>query len=154
MGATTDQQTAAFLYAFVFGILFEAVYILISSLLIVFNTDKKFFFIPDIIISFLFVMINYIYAISMTEGRIRLFVLIAEAIGIICLHLLIGKQLRKAVMFISKIVKMMILKEKVIIFKLLSVFYGIIEIILPKTNLFKSKKSKKNVDLSCKDMVK
>ena len=154
MGATTSQQSEAFLYAFVFGFIFDLLYILISSLLTIFRTDKKYYFIPDIFFSFLYVMINYIYAISMTEGRIRLFVIIAEAVGFCSMHLLIGKHIRKALIFISDKVKKLILKEKVIIFKLLSAFYVIIETILPDRFLHKAKKTKKNVDLSCKDMVK
>lgn len=94
MELTTAQQTTAFLWAFVLGAGLELIYFMISSFRAAFPPTKMQMFIGDFIYSLLAFVINFIYATAMTEGKIRLYVVIAEIIVFLLLYLTLGRTIK------------------------------------------------------------
>lgn len=109
MQLTTIQQTTAFLWAFVMGAGIAVVYTVICSVRIVLPPSPIQLFISDFLFMTAVCIVNTLYAISLTEGRIRLYFVVSEIIGYIIIYALPGrlfiKLLVSAVRWITGIIK-------------------------------------------------
>ncbi len=94
MELTTQQQTGAFLWAFVLGAAAEIIYFVIAAFREAFPPGKIQMWIGDFLYIFAVFVGNFIYAVAMTEGKIRFYVLSAEMISFILLYFGIGRTIK------------------------------------------------------------
>ena len=94
MELTTQQQTAAFLLAFLLGIALNLLYLCFSVSGELLSFNKIHIFVSDIIFMILFFLINFLFAIAMTEGRLRLYVIIAELFSFLLLHFTLSRVIK------------------------------------------------------------
>lgn len=139
MELTTQQQTTAFLCAFLIGAALSLLYTMISISKELLSFNKIHVFVTDIIFMISVFLINFLYAIAMTEGRLRLYVIIAELSSFILLHFTLSKVIKCTMIIILK-------KINSIIWQFSSRFgKKISDIIISSSKLFKiNKKLKKN----------
>ncbi len=88
---TTQQQTIAFLWAFLLGAIIEILYTLICAVRVVSPPTRLQLFIGDVLFMLIAAMLNTLYAISQTEGKVRLYVIAAEIIAYVILYFSIGR---------------------------------------------------------------
>ena len=91
MELTTQQQTIAFLWAFLLGAIIEILYTLICAVRVVSPPTRLQLFIGDVLFMLIAAMLNTLYAISQTEGKVRLYVIAAEIIAYVILYFSIGR---------------------------------------------------------------
>ena len=102
MFLTDSQQTAAFLWAFVFGVLIAAAYTVMVSIRASFGVHLPGIVITDTLFSFLVCAANFIYAIAFTDSAVRLYVIIAELTGFLLLYFLAGRYLKRFTVFLVR----------------------------------------------------
>lgn len=91
MEITTQQQTYAFLWAFLLGAVIEVLYNVICAVRTVSPPTKLQLFIGDMIFMVTVSLLNTLYAISMTEGKIRLYTAAAEIAAYALLYFSVGR---------------------------------------------------------------
>ncbi len=104
MQLTTAQQTAAFLWAFVPGALIGLLYLLLNIIRIMSPPAAWQIFIGDILFMLAAGLINSVYAISQTEGKVRLYVIAAELISFSAVYFIGGKPVIRFVRYISSVI--------------------------------------------------
>lgn len=112
MQLTTAQQTAAFLWAFVPGALLGLLYLIISISRIISPPAVLQTVIGDVLFMLAAGLTNSVYAISQTEGKVRLYVLAAEFISFSAVYFLAGKPVRRFVSFLS--IRLRKIKQKLL----------------------------------------
>lgn len=95
MELTTQQQTTAFLWAFVLGAVIEIIYFVIASIRAAVPPDKAHIFVVDLLFMLFVSCLNILYAISQTEGKVRLYVIFAETLSFVILYFTIGRFLKQ-----------------------------------------------------------
>ena len=95
MELTTQQQTTAFLLAFLMGAVICAGYIIVSVLRKLSPPGKTALFISDTIWMLSAAVINFLFAVSQTDGKIRFYVLTAELGSFLVIWFTVGKLLLK-----------------------------------------------------------
>ncbi len=88
MELTTQQQTNAFLWAFAAGVVIALIYIAMELVRMIFSASRLHIFIGDMIFAFSAFLINFLYAVAMTEGKVRAYVIAAELISFILIYIL------------------------------------------------------------------
>ncbi len=91
MELTTEQQTTAFLWAFLLGAIIELLYTAICAVRVVSPPTKIQLFIGDVLFMVIVAILNSMYAISQTEGKVRLYVIAAELISYVVLYFSISR---------------------------------------------------------------
>ncbi len=112
MELTTQQQTAAFLWAFVLGLMIGLFYLLFS---LIFNSASETrigVFIRDTLFMFTVFVINFLYSVAMTEGKIRFYVVFSELLSFLLFYFTLGKTIYRIFLtfsnwFFSKAEKIM-----------------------------------------------
>ncbi len=94
MELTTAQQTTAFLWAFALGAFIEIMYFIISVIREMFPPGKLGLFFIDMIFMISVFIINFLYSASLTEGKIRSYVVAAEIISFVLLYFFIGRTIK------------------------------------------------------------
>ena len=95
MELTTQQQTTAFLWAFLLGAVIEVIYLIIASVRAAVPPDKTHIFIVDLLFMLSVSCLNMLYAISQTEGKVRLYVIFAETLSFVALYFTLGRFLKQ-----------------------------------------------------------
>lgn len=107
MELTTGQQTTAFLWAFLLGGIIEMLYTAICAVRVVSPPTKIQLFIGDVIFMIITAILNTLYAILQTEGKVRLYVIAAEIIAYAILYFSVSryviKVLSAAILFVRRI---------------------------------------------------
>lgn len=126
MELTTQQQTAAFLWAFLLGAVIEILYTLFAAIRTVSPPTKLQLFISDVIFMMTAAILNTLFAISQTEGKIRLYVIAAEIISYIILYFTVSRFLIKglsaAICFLLRIMDVIFGKIQNRCIKIISYF--------------------------------
>ena len=91
MQITNFQQTTAFLWAFVLGAGIAVIYTVIRSVRIVLPPTQLQLFAGDMLFMIFVCIVNTLYAISLTEGRIRLYFVFSELVGYILIYIFPGR---------------------------------------------------------------
>lgn len=105
MELTTIQQTTAFLWAFVLGAVIAAVYFIYSVIREVFMSGKVTVFFADMLFMIFVFVLNFLFAVGTTEGKVRLYVIMSEIIVFILLYLLIGRRIKNTAFRIIRRIK-------------------------------------------------
>ncbi len=93
MQLTTQQQTAAFLWAFLLGLGISVLYTAISIIRTLSTPSKIQLFISDTLFMIIVSLLNVIFSISQTEGKIRFYVIAAELISFIIWYISVHRPL-------------------------------------------------------------
>ncbi len=106
MELTPYEQTMAFLWSFVLGVAVAVVYIVFGVIRALSPPSKVQLFFSDILLMVIVAVMNFLFAVSMTNGIIRVFSLAAEigAFGVI--YATVGKLIVRC----SEIIKAVFLK--------------------------------------------
>ncbi len=91
MEPTLVQQTWIFLWSFVLGAALCVVYLVIALLRIVFPPGKWRLFTEDALFVFFCGVINFLFALSLTEGTVRYYSLLAQILAFTVLYLTLGR---------------------------------------------------------------
>ena len=101
MELSLSNQTSSFLWAFVLGAIVFAVYMVFSVLMILSRSRKGGIFVCDVLFVVTSFFLNYFFSLALTNGIIRLFVLMTEAVSFFLLYFTIGKTVER---LLSKII--------------------------------------------------
>lgn len=91
---TDSQQTTAFLWAFVSGIIIAVFYTFMISVRSSFDAPLYIVVITDFLFSFSVCIAEFIYAIAFTDSAVRLYVIAAQLVSFSVFYLLIGKYIK------------------------------------------------------------
>ncbi len=132
---TTQQQTTAFLLAFILGIALSLMYIVICVVRKLSPPGRKELFFGDIVWMIFVSLVNFLFAVSQTDGRIRFYSAAAEIMAFILLWLTAGRLLLKG----TDAVKSFIWKLKTKMRKLISALLGKIVVFRERKKIFEKK---------------
>ena len=96
MQQTLAEQTGIFLWAFVMGAGLGGVYIVLSVMRILSPPGDKQLLVTDILFVIVGALVNFLFALSQTYGRIRGYVIAAELLSFLVLYYTVGKLLCKS----------------------------------------------------------
>ncbi len=154
MEITLKQQTIAFLWSFVLGIILVLVYIIVAVIRTLSPPNKIQMFIGDVLFMVFAAIINFLFATAFTEGNVRFYTIFAELLAFFTIYLTVGKIIKK-VIFVIYVRTEMIIKK--IMLPLRAFIGGIFSSIIKKCSfmLKKVKKSKKvrHFPLHCRHKV-
>ncbi len=111
---TTAQQTAAFLWAFIPGALLGLLYVIIRSFRIISPPGALQLFLGDVLFMLTAGIVNSLYAVSQTEGKVRLYVLAAQGISFFVVYFFVGRPLFSFIRFIH--VRVSSHKQRIMLF--------------------------------------
>lgn len=100
MELTTEQQTVAFLWAFLLGAIIEIIYTAICAVRVVSPPTKIQLFVGDVLFMVGVALLNSLYAISQTEGKVRLYVIVAEIAAYALLYFSVSRYIIKGLSFV------------------------------------------------------
>ncbi|MBR2176507.1 MAG: spore cortex biosynthesis protein YabQ [Clostridia bacterium] len=95
MELTTQQQTMAFFWAFLLGAALEIVYFAMIILRTASPPGKIAVFVGDTLYMLFVALLNFLFAVSQTEGKIRLYVIFAECLSFGLLYFTVGRWLKQ-----------------------------------------------------------
>ena len=90
-----EEQVKIFLYSSGTGAVISVVYDLFWLIRNIFGSNKIFIFFCDLIFSISASIITFLYMLLMNNGRIRLYILLGEALGFIIWYLTFGKIIKR-----------------------------------------------------------
>jgi len=122
---SVSEQAIVFLNSLCFGVALGVIYDLFRIIRVAFPMGKIIVFIEDLLFLISAGLFSFIFILTVNSGRIRIFLLIAAAIGFILYYFTIGKLILKSAQSIIKIIKF-------ILSKILSPFAKICSIIQRK----------------------
>lgn len=102
---TVYEQTGIFLWSFVLGAVIAAIYIAMSAWRILTPLSKATIFITDFLFMICSALLNFLFALTVTNGKIRGYVLLAELISFLVLYLTLGRLICKSVYVIRDVLK-------------------------------------------------
>ncbi len=108
------QQTSAFLWAFVLGTVIALSYTVFVSVRDVFSCSNVGVFISDAVFSFFVSVIHFLYAVAMTEGRIRLYVIAAQIISFFVIWCFAGRYIKKYIVYYTGKIKAFVCLKPII----------------------------------------
>ncbi len=94
MELTTEQQTTAFLWAFVLGAVIEGAYFLLALYREIVQPGKISIIVTDFLFMFSVFGANYFYAVAMTEGKVRFYVMFAQIVSFAGLYFPLGRTIK------------------------------------------------------------
>ncbi len=95
MELTLYEQTYAFGWAFVLGAVIAGVYMVMMVMRELVPPGNPRIFAEDILFSVFAAILNFFYAVALTNGIVRLYVLFAEGVSFLLLYLTVGKILKR-----------------------------------------------------------
>ena len=101
MELSLSNQTSSFLWAFVLGAIVFAVYMVFSVIRILSRSRKGGIFACDVLFVVTAFFLNFFFALALTNGIIRLYVLMTESVSFFLLYYTIGNRAER---LLSKIV--------------------------------------------------
>lgn len=104
MEPTLQEQTQVFLYAMLIGVLLAGSYTVFGMLRTASPPGKILLFVYDLLFTGIGALINFLFALSQTHGRIRGYVLLAELLTFVPLYLTVGRLLRHSTDWLCRIV--------------------------------------------------
>lgn len=110
MMLTDPQQTSAFLWAFVFGVIIAVIYTLLISIRSSFDMPVYTVVLTDTIFSVSVCAANFIYALAFTDSAVRLYVILSQTAGFLLFYLLVGRFIKRFCVYIVGIISEKILK--------------------------------------------
>lgn len=102
MELTLEQQTMAFLWSFVLGVVLAVVYITVSVIRVLSPPTRIQLFISDILFMVFSAIMNFLFACAFTEGKVRFYTIFAELVSFIILYLTLGRGIKKIVGIVYK----------------------------------------------------
>ena len=103
MEITTAQQTSAFLWSFLLGLILSVIYTLLVSVRDAAATKPRAVFLTDTLFSFFVCVINFLYSIALPQGRVRLYVVFAQAVSFFVFYFLVGRRIKNSLRKITEI---------------------------------------------------
>lgn len=94
MELTTAQQTEAFLFAFLLGLITGVLYIVFMLLRDFFVRSFAAGFAADVVFMLTASLLNFLFAVGFTLGRIRFYVVFAEAVSFFVVYFTAGRFIR------------------------------------------------------------
>lgn len=101
MELTLYQQTTVFLWSFLIGAVLAAVYTVFAVIRELSPPGKILLFLSDMLFTFIAAMINFVFAVSMTNGRIRAYSLLAQGAAFFLLYFTAGVFIKRSAKGIS-----------------------------------------------------
>ncbi len=98
-----SQQNLVFMWSLVMGALLAAVYTLFAMLRAVSPPGRKLMTVLDFLFSAVAGAVNFLFALSLTGGRIRGYVLLTELLSFLLLYLTVGRLLCRSAGWIRKV---------------------------------------------------
>lgn len=95
MEQTLEQQSTAFLWSFVLGAVLAVIYIIIVAVRTISPPGRVHLFISDFLFMTATGLLNFIFAVSQTEGSVRYYTIIAEIISFSLFYFTIGRMIKK-----------------------------------------------------------
>lgn len=107
MELSLGQQTNAFLWACVLGIVFGAVYTVIEIIKIASPPSKRLLFAVDVIFMLICGLSSFMLSVALVWGGLRFYMLFGEAVGFFLFYLIVGdiilKFAKNIISFFSKV---------------------------------------------------
>lgn len=103
MELTTDQQTIAFLWAFLLGAIIELLYTVLCAVRVVSPPTRLQLFLGDVVFMLIVAILNTLYAISQTEGKVRLYVAAAEIAAYALLYFSVSRYAIRGLSFVIRV---------------------------------------------------
>ena len=95
MELTLKQQTEAFLWSFVLGVIVSLIYVIIVVIRVISPPSKIQLFVGDVLFMVFAALLNFLFAVAFTEGNIRFYTIFAELISFFAIHLTVGRLAKK-----------------------------------------------------------
>ena len=105
MQLTSYEQTYIFLWSFLIGIILSAVYIVLVLWRVISPQGRLLLFVTDLMFVVFASIVNFLFALIETDGRIRGYVLFAEVVSFAVFYLTVGRLLIKSAFAIRNFVK-------------------------------------------------
>lgn len=96
MELTIYQQTGVFLWSFLIGAILAAIYTLFAVLRELSPPGKILLFLSDVLFTVIAAAINFVFALSQTNGRIRGYSILAQAAAFLLLYHTAGLFLKRS----------------------------------------------------------
>ncbi|MDD6488193.1 MAG: spore cortex biosynthesis protein YabQ [Clostridia bacterium] len=122
MELTLRQQTEAFLWSFVLGIIVALIYTVISVIRVISPPSKIQLFVGDVLFMVFSALLNFLFAVAFTEGNLRFYTIFAELISFFAIHLTLGRVAKKTAHIIFRFISAILRKISYPVIKLINAF--------------------------------
>lgn len=110
MELTLKQQTEAFLWSFVLGAVISVIYTVVAVIRVISPPSKKQLFVSDLLFMVIAALMNFIFAVAFTEGKVRFYTIFAETISFFAIYFTVGKLAGRAAKSIFRFISTVLYK--------------------------------------------